>query len=287
MNLEIVKNIAEYLAVIAKNKQKGNIWFRGQQYSKYQLEPSLFREKFDISINEPYYKRERYLIKNAKLSVEKFKKYVIKYKDCSDFDEIDYLYLMQHYGIPTRLLDFTINELIALYFSVSSPSSSSFDIDGEIDEFTSNNSFTKQGSSVYCINPVEVNKHSFRKSEIINLNEYEFESLKNIDFPICINSKCVDERVRIQEGVFVYYGTMIHPLDYYSIFEEAMTKIFIPNTVREEIKYELKNKYNISHLTMFPDMTGVSMEIIDEMNTEFFRAKQNKVANNKYSAYRN
>ena len=279
MKLEVIRNISEYLTIIKENRKKGNIWFRGQKYSEYQLEPSLFREKIDVSINEPYYKREKYLIKNANLSVKKFKEYVKKYRNCSNFDEIDYLYLMQHYGIPTRLLDFTKNELIALYFSVSNYTQSSISLENEIFEFTSSESYTKHGSSIYCINPILINKESFRKSEIINLNEYNFESLKNIDFPLCINSNSIDERIKVQEGVFVYYGTMIHPVDYYSIFEKDITKIFIPNSVREEIKEELKNKYKISHLTMFPDMAGVSMEIIDEMDNEFRNIKKNTVAN--------
>lgn len=63
MKLEVINNISEYLSIIKENRDKGNIWFRGQKYSKYQLEPSLFRDKIDISINEPYYKREKYLIK--------------------------------------------------------------------------------------------------------------------------------------------------------------------------------------------------------------------------------
>ncbi|UNY99877.1 FRG domain-containing protein [Zhouia spongiae] len=283
MKLEVIKNITEYLNLISDNKKQGKIWFRGQKYSEYQLEPSLFREKLDISIDEPYYKREKYLIKNSNLSHEKFKENVKKYKDCSAFDEIDYLYLMQHYGIPTRLLDFTVNELIALYFSVSNFTQSSLEIEDEIYDFNSTNSFTKHGSAVYCINPILVNEHSFRKSEIINLNEYNFESLNNIDFPICIKSNSVDDRIKVQEGVFVYYGTMIHPLDYYSIFEQSMTKIFIPNSVRDVIKKELKNNYNISHLTMFPDISGVSMEIIDEMDDEFRILKKNTVANKELS----
>lgn len=282
MKLEVIKNISEYLAVISENRKIGNIWFRGQKFSEYQLEPSLFREKIDVSINEPYYKREKYLIKNANLSVKKFKEYVKKYKDCSSFDEIDYLYLMQHYGIPTRLLDFSKNELIALYFSVSNFTQSNHKLEDEIFDFTSTQSYTKLGSSVYCINPNLINKESFRTSEIINLNEYNFDSLKNIDFPICIKSNSIDERIKVQEGVFVYYGTMIHPLDYYSIFEKDITKIFIPNSVREQIKEELKDKYEISHLTMFPDITGVCMEIIDEMDNEFRNVKQNTVANKVY-----
>lgn len=47
-----------------------------------------------------------------------FKNEAPKYVDVSILSDIEYLIIGQHYGLRTRLLDFTLNPLIALYFAV-------------------------------------------------------------------------------------------------------------------------------------------------------------------------
>ena len=279
MILKTATSILEYLKIIDEYSSKSFIWFRGQNNAEYQLEPSLYREKFDISIDEPYYKREMYIVKDDNFGVQKLKSYLESKPEYKDFTDLDYLYKMQHFDIPTRLLDFSSNALVALYFSVTGNkfSNNNFSMEEEINSFNSTGGFSNHGSSIYCINPMEVNRYSFGKNEIIDISNYNYSTMGNLDFPICINPKNIDLRMEAQSSKFVYFGKMIHPLDYYSIFENKFLKIFIPNSKREAIKNDLKENFEISHSTIYPDMKGYTLEVIDEMNLKFSKKRNEKL----------
>lgn len=276
MIFNVAKNIDEYLEIIKQIKSENPLaWYRGQSNSHYQLEPSLYREKGMITGNnkEAVFMRAtngKYILQDDITALYKFKKYYDTIHVTDKFQFIDYLYIMQHYGIPTRLLDFTENELVALYFSVSSRNSGKIkDVNQEIEDFYEYDSYTDSGSAVFCIDPVKTNNESFMKKQIIDLKEYSFESLGYIDTPVCIKTQNPDKRIIAQKGAFMFFGFYVNPYDYYTVFNNSIYKIFIPNSCRKQILSELKTKFSISHSTMYPDIEGIVMEIKQEIKDKF------------------
>lgn len=92
----------------------GQIWYRGETSTDYHLEPTLLRE---LKRKKRHYgtcenTRERYeFFKTQSDGAPEMSYY-------GSFSDIDYLALMQHYGIKTNLLDFTDNAFIALYLAL-------------------------------------------------------------------------------------------------------------------------------------------------------------------------
>ena len=94
-----VRSINEYIETIQKFSGN-NIFYRGHSNKEYELKPGIYRG--DIIKNEDKIYRETI----AKVPY-----------DFKDKNTIESLALMQHYGIPTRILDLTTNALVALYFA--------------------------------------------------------------------------------------------------------------------------------------------------------------------------
>ena len=117
--------------VLLSEREIGSeVFYRGHSNkSKYKLEPSLFRK--DNDGNYLYLENEHILYRELIVS------------NSADFQSDEYtldrLVRMQHYSLPTRLLDITSNPLIALYFACKSAP----DDDGEVIVFSLSRSEVK------------------------------------------------------------------------------------------------------------------------------------------------
>ena len=110
VEINSASSVDEFTKILSDSisDKKGQIYYRGHGSVSYELLPSLFR-------NEGFFKNERNM-------------YLDLITRCpGDFSEtrnhIDILAHMQHYGLPTRLLDVTSNALTALYFTCESNAS--------------------------------------------------------------------------------------------------------------------------------------------------------------------
>lgn len=107
------RSLSDFLNVIKYSGNSEAVLYRGHSNSNYTLLPSLMREP-KLAVNEDKIVGEMLL-----RCPEEF----VNLKS-----NLEILSHIQHYGAPTRLLDFTSNPLIALYFACKS----SPDCNGEV-----------------------------------------------------------------------------------------------------------------------------------------------------------
>ena len=99
-----ISNVSDLISALKENSSSAANWYRGQSNADWKLLPSLARDPDDL-------KRESDLIarfkQNASLLLPSYPN--------SDWE---WLTIMQHHRVPTRLLDWTESPLVALYFAV-------------------------------------------------------------------------------------------------------------------------------------------------------------------------
>ena len=102
-----INSIGELVDVLASRIQQENriIWFRGHRSARWDLLPTGVRG-YDRADENNLANRFR-------------SRAGTRYPGCPDYeDHARWLSLMQHYGLPTRLLDWTRSPLVALFFAV-------------------------------------------------------------------------------------------------------------------------------------------------------------------------
>lgn len=143
-----IVNVGDFLSQISDIKNAwfadGELspWYRGQTRAEWGLQPSLYRTgtSYDeIRKNEIEDEiREEFIVRAPVFS---------EFKPAGDNDW-EWYFVMQHYGAPTRLLDWTQGALLALYFAVK-------DNPGHFD------------SAVWALDPYSLNERAIDRYEVI------------------------------------------------------------------------------------------------------------------------
>jgi hypothetical protein len=147
----------------------------------------------------------------------------------------EWISIAQHYGMPTRLLDWTSSPLTALWFTVENPPISGYGV-------------------VWFFNAPE--------EDIIMSNKVKSINLFNQRRTKIFQPEIITERIQSQNGWFTVHKYMDHkekflPLENNASYKKYLTKVKIPEDKFSEFRYQL-NRMGVNKLSLFPDLEGAA-----------------------------
>ena len=237
---------------------ESQLWFRGSNNKDHKLVPGLYRHKTRKTMDE--------LAKLEKELISRFKQRSMPFTNKEFADQWELLFYMQHYRLPTRLLDWTENPFIAFYFAVGN-SEYIFDQQG-------NTRFLKD-AAVWVLNPEIWNRHalvhqSYEGGVLLTIDEemkgYQPSAAitKMNNQPVALYGIHNSPRIVAQRGVFTVSGQITEGMDeLYSSSKfptGSLTKIIIPKDNIKELRHSLFS-YGITESVVYPDLDGLALEI--------------------------
>jgi hypothetical protein len=274
--LGVADSVESFLQLLygSAAKPETETFFRGHGDAHYELTPSLLR-KWD---NGDW----QFLPSEDRLC----KELLIAHHDEFQGDQycFDRLVRMQHYGLPTRLLDISGNPLVALFFACSCKPEH-MARDGEVIVFQVSSERVKyyDSDTVSCLSnlsnltyaqkneiDLSVNQDAFNETDVAGKLLHHIRSEKgffeariipdDLGSIVCVKAKRTNSRIKSQSGAFLLFGQDAALPD---AGQDGIdiTRVTIQN--KAHILGQL-DRININAMTVYPSIDQTAVHLKDQ-----------------------
>jgi hypothetical protein len=253
-------------------------WFRGQADASQPPKPSAFRQPFD----------EFWLTTMFRLKS-------LAYGATIETDRVDqWLFLAQHYGLPTRLLDWTESPVLACFFAAAQ----------WLESGKPEDKYLSPDMAVWMLHPIELNRlsnqpffpntwvwgrahdnfrmafHPPKQRAKMAHDKQARPPFVPTDYPLAVQASAVDRRVTAQRSCFTIHGwdeddfeSMLAStvLIYRGFFRKYLIKRSRASAILRQL-----DDMGISFSTVYPDLSGLAKELKFRFLTVKSRSKRRR-----------
>ncbi|WP_409304056.1 FRG domain-containing protein [Peribacillus sp. SCS-155] len=241
--LDLQQELFNFPAHPIHGRYRSPFAYRGVDSAAFKLATSLMRiENTGM---------ESHLLRNF----NKYSRSVLKDKH----NDWELLAVAQHYGLPTRLLDWSFSPYVAMHFATS-----------DITRY-------REDGAIWCLDIIKVHQllppifkkalsneesHIFTvdmlKDVCPDLKCFDAKKGEDDDFVICLEPPSMEERIVNQYALFTVMTNPVRRLDeWLHHYPDLYKKIIIPASLKLEVRDKL-DQANINERMIYPGLQGVS-----------------------------
>lgn len=238
----VIRSVGDLSREVQALPASGQHWlFRGQADTRWSLSPSVHR---GYSAQQ-----ERYLTNEFRVRARS------RYFSCpTSSDYPGWLALMQHYGLPTRLLDWTYSPLIAAFFSVHP-------------DYAPLLRCTDRDACIWALDARKLNESQGFEPLIFPLDASSYEPLitpafKNRDELNTVGVAMAlehDPRIQLQQGAFTIHSNRT-PINLLKGAPDWLHRFVIRSSDIADFFDEL-TRLGIRKYLLFPDLSALTSEL--------------------------
>jgi FRG domain len=252
-----VSDVSSLVAYILTREPAVSSWFRGQGCSERSLDTSLSRK---LTSKDP-----DHLLEVERRLITRFRQRSLSlWPEGYPQKDWEHLFAMQHFGVPTRLLDWSESLMVGLYFAA--------DHDPERCECRTGNC----QPTLWVVDPAQLNHHNSRlegmDKGILATSDQAADPwapgvtvTQFAPWPIALYGTHNSPRIVAQQGTFTVSGKDPKPLEESNtvIAHDGVLEKIVIDTEHEELRRQLKI-LGIRRATVYPDLPGLAHDISDE-----------------------